>query len=189
MSFIKNLFSKKSNSESSLEDIANDIFGGSYVISRSTIEDFSELNEEVSPHVHLLLCAGLIHLLDRHVFVIAPITRSNFMNKLINSVVTKYVSFYQNDKNSGISKDVFYDSILSQLNNYQTYFGQFKKLGIKSEDQDVKNTFNWEFGKIFSKELHKGDDPVFILLGSGALTDLLSSLSLIDKVSYLKNNG
>jgi hypothetical protein len=75
---------------------------------------------------------------------------------------------------------------LSQLNNYQIYLGQFKKLGVTNAGEEIKNTFNWEFGKIFSQELNQGNDPVFILLGSEQLSSLLSTLNLIDKVSYLK---
>jgi hypothetical protein len=186
MKFIKNLFSKNSTSKSSLENISEDIFGGSYVISHSTLEGFSEIDKEVAPKIHLLLCAGLINLIDRHIFSIAPMARSNFMNQLINSVATKYVNFYQIERKAEVSSDMLYDSVLSQLNNYQIYLGQFKKLGVTNAGEEIKNTFNWEFGKIFSQELNQDNDPVFILLGSEQLSNLLSTLNLIDKVSYLK---
>ena len=137
MKFIKNLFFKDSNSESSLKNIAEDIFGGSYVISRSTVEEYSKISEDVAPKVHLLLCAGLINLLDRHVFAVAPMARSNFMNQLINSVITKYVNFYQKEATAEVTSDTLYDSVLSQMNNYQVYFGQFKKLGPTNEGQEI----------------------------------------------------
>ena len=186
MKFIKNLFSKDSNSESSLKNIADDIFGGSYAVSRSTVEEFSEISEDVAPKIHLLLCAGLINLLDRHIFTVAPMARSNFMNQLINSVITKYVNFYQKEITAEVISDTLFDSVLSQMNNYQVYFGQFKKLGPANEGQEIKNTFNWEFGKVFSQELEQNNDPVFIMLGSDQLTSLLLTLNLIEKVSYLK---
>lgn len=179
------LFSSKRKTKTSLKLLAKDVFGYSYATSRGTAEKVEELKNIPLVNLTVLLCGGVINYIDRYFYVESQEIRPQLMDDLIGELVEQFGDIFGRDMPAQLTSKQVTNIFTSKLNALQILLGQFKIYAGEGEDSP-KNTFLWEFGKIFSEELGGKDDVVLIQLGMNLHSGIVQELNMHSRIDMLK---
>ncbi len=170
---------KKKFSSSEVSELANFVFVGAVGSANGIAESDSEYKDLPMFRIVATLCSGLINLTDRIAFSVIPDKRGYVLDQLIEELAQHNVDAFIKGRLK-LSNPL--ETMVNELNRGHLYLGQFKRVG-NEDGSGEKDSFMWEFGKMFSSDLEKGADPALSILGANLLTNIISTVKIRDYLS------
>jgi len=167
------------SSDNVVIDLTEKIYEGAIDSANAIIVTNDEISKEHQMTITILLCQGLLQLIDRSAFTSIPNKRNNFIDELMISVAAKIVTSYSGEKITDEQKRTLLTTMIQKNNEVMQFLSQFKKL-MHEDNEPAGGTLMWEFGSLFAEKIGHPKDILFVTIGMESIMNIFNSLNLKD---------